>query len=107
MGRFVVAAFRPKAGRQEALRTVVARHRQVLQAEQLVTDRPPYAMQAADGTIVEIFEWRSADAIAEAHRNPAVQALWAEFDAHCDYLPLADLAESKHPFAEFESLDLE
>ena len=48
-----------------------------------------------------------ADAIAQAHRNLAVQALWAEFDTHCDYLPLADVAESRHPFAEFDSLDFQ
>jgi quinol monooxygenase YgiN len=107
MGRFVIAAFRPKAGQQDALRTVLERHRRVLRAEDLVTDRPPYAMLAADGTIIEIFEWRSADSIAQAHRNTAVQALWAECDTHCNYVPLADLAESRHPFAEFESLDLE
>lgn len=107
MGRFVIAAFRPKAGQQDALHSLVERHRQVLRAEQFITDRPPYAMRAADGTIIEVFEWRSVDAIAQAHRNAAVQALWTEFDAHCDYLPLADLAESRHPFAEFENLDLE
>ncbi len=107
MGRIVIAAFRPKAGQQDALRSLVKRHRQVLRAEQLVTDRPPCAMQAADGTIIEVFEWRSADAIAQAHRNVAVQALWAEFDTHCDYLPLVELAESRHPFAEFDSLDVE
>jgi hypothetical protein len=27
---------------------------------------------AAAGTILEVFEWRSADAIAQAHGNPAV-----------------------------------
>ncbi len=106
MGRFVIAAFRPKAGQQDALRSLVERHRQVLRSEQLVTDHPPSAMRAADGTIIEVFEWRSADAIAQAHRNAAVQALWAEFDTHCDYLPLVDLAESRHPFAEFDSLDV-
>jgi quinol monooxygenase YgiN len=107
MGRIVMAAFRPKAGQQDALRSLVERHRQVLRAEQLVTDRPPCAMRAADGTIIEVFEWRSADAVAQAHRNAAVQAIWAEFDAHCDYLPLADVAEARQPFTEFESLDLE
>jgi hypothetical protein len=105
MGRIVIAAFRPKSGQQDALRFLVQRHRQVLRAEQLVTDRPPCAMRAADGTIIEVFEWHSAEAIAQAHRNAAVQALWAEFDTHCDYLPLADLPESRQPFAEFESLD--
>ena len=30
-------------------------------------------MRAADGTIVEVFEWRSAEAIQQAHNNPAVR----------------------------------
>lgn len=107
MGRFVIAAFKPKGGQQDALRSLVQKHRQVLRAEQLVTDRSPCAMRGADGTIIEVFEWCSADAIAQAHRNAAVQAVWAEFDAYCDYLPLAELAESRQPFAEFDSLDFE
>jgi len=49
-----------------------------------ITDKPGYVMRAGDGTIVEGFEWRSAEAIAQAHNNPAVQALWAEFGAACD-----------------------
>lgn len=104
MGRFVIATFRPKPGREAALLAVVRRHWSVLAAEGLVTERPPYAMQAEDGTVVEVFEWRSGDAIDQAHRNPAVQALWAEFEAACDYVPLAALPEAERPFAEFRPL---
>lgn len=106
MGRFVVAAFKPKPGMREQLTTVVEKHWRVLRAEKLVTDRPRYAMEADDGTILEVFEWRSTDAIEEAHRTPAVQALWAEFEAACDYVPLSSLPESQHPFSEFRPLDL-
>ena len=63
-------------------------------------------MRAADGTIVEVFEWLSAEAIDRAHANPAVQALWAEFVAACEYLPLANLPEAQQMFAEFEPLAL-
>lgn len=89
---------------QQQLRAIVEKHWHVLRAEQLVTERPRYAMQAADGTVVEVFEWRSLEAIDEAHRNPAVRALWAEFDVACEYVPIAALAESQRPFSEFEPL---
>ncbi len=106
MGRFVIAAFKPKPGKQEQLLAVVEKHWRVLREQSLVTDRPRFAMQSADGTILEVFEWRSAQAIESAHINPAVHALWAEFELACDYVPLAALAESQHLFAEFEALPL-
>jgi quinol monooxygenase YgiN len=104
MSRFVIAAFKPRPGKQAQLAAVVARHWDVLAAQGLVTHRPRYAMQAGDGTIIEVFEWRSNEAIEQAHRNPAVQALWAEFEEACEYVPLASLDEAGHPFSEFDAL---
>ncbi len=106
MGRFVIVAYRPKPGKEEALAAAVAKHLRVLRSEQLATERSAYVMRAADGTLVEVFEWLSAEAIEKAHSNAAVQALWAEFAAACDYVPLADLAEAKQLFAEFEAVSL-
>ena len=51
-------------------------------------------------------EWRSTDAIAQAHTNAAVGALWAEFGTACDDTPLARLAESQQMFAEFDAVRL-
>ena len=104
MGRFVIVAYRPKPGQDAGLRAAVDKHLCVLRAEGLVTDSAAQVMRAADGTIVEVFEWASAEAIAKAHSNPAVQALWGEFAAVCDYVPLARLAEAQQMFAEFDSL---
>jgi quinol monooxygenase YgiN len=105
MGRFVIVAYIPKPGKDQQLLAAVRKHLQVLQAEQLVTDRPAYVMRAGDGTIVEVFEWRSAEAIQQAHGNSAVQALWGEFGAACDYTPLASLTEAQQLFAEFEAVE--
>ena len=104
MGRFVIAAFKPKPGKQAELLAVVAKHWSVLQSEGLVTQRPRYAMQSADGTVLEVFEWLSSESIEQAHHNPAVQALWAEFEATCEYVPLASLSEAQHPFSEFSAV---
>jgi quinol monooxygenase YgiN len=106
MGRFVIVAYTPKPNKQEQLLAAVRKHLQVLKAENLVTDKPGYVMRASDGTIVEVFEWRSAEAIHQAHTNPAVGALWAEFGAACDYTPLAKLGEAQQMFAEFDAVEL-
>lgn len=103
--RMVIVAYRPRPGQAEALAGVVRRHGPVLRAEGLVTERPFTTCEAADGTLVEIFEWRSAESIAAAHHNPAVQALWAEFFAACEYLPVGLVAESAQLFSEFTPRD--
>ena len=106
MGRFAIAVYKPKDGKRDQLLRVVRKHMEVLRAEQLVGDRSAYVMQAGNGAVVEVFEWLSADAIRKAHELPAVQALWAEFSAVCDFVPLATLPEAQDMFAEFDSLDL-
>jgi putative acetyltransferase len=107
MGRFVIVAYGPKPGMSESLMSAVREHLRVLRDEDLVSDRPAYVMRAKDGTILEVFEWKSAEAIAKAHSSPAVQALWAEFAAACDYRPLSSLTECQQLFAEFDAVDLE
>ena len=106
MGRFVIVAYTPKPGQDEALAAAVRKHLEVLAAERLVTEKPGYVMKAADGTLIEVFEWRDAEAIRAAHENPAVRALWSEFGAACDYTPLARLAEANQMFAEFDAVNL-
>lgn len=106
MGRFVIVAYTPKQSMEQQLLVAVKKHLRVLKTEQLVTDKPAYVMRAGDGSIVEVFEWRSAAAIEQAHGNPSVQALWAEFGAACDYTPLNKLSEAHQMFAEFDAVEL-
>jgi len=106
MGVFVIAAYRPKKGKERLLRDVLKDHLPILRKEELVTDRPPYLMRAADGTFVEVFEWKSAAAVEAAHGNSAVQAMWVRFEEACTYEPLLNLKESKDRFANFEAVDL-
>jgi len=104
MGRIVIAAYRPKPGRGTALEALMQQHHQRLHAEGLVTEREPVLMRAADGTIIEVFEWRSQQAMASAHDNPRVQQMWAEYADVCDYVPLAEIPEARALFAEFEPI---
>lgn len=104
MGRFFIAVYRPKAGCEQRLLGAVRKHAGVLRDEGRVSELPAHLMRAADGTVVEVFEWLSTAAIERAHSNPAVQALWAEFGAACDYVPVAGVAEAQQIFSEFEAL---
>ena len=106
MGQMVIAAFRPKPGKDAELLAVTRDHLPVLRAEGLVTERPSLVLRAQDGTLLEIFEWKSQAAVDAAHANPRVHALWARYEACCDYVTLGDLAEAKALFPPFELVAL-
>ena len=104
MGSISIACYKPRAGCEEALLALVRDHLQPLQAEGLVTERSPTVMRTADGTIIEIFEWVSREAIAGAHQNPVVGELWKRFEAVCTYQTPASLPEFQNMFSHFEPL---
>ena len=104
MGSISVACYKPKPGCESALLELVRGHLRPLRSEGLVTDRASVVMRAADGTIVEIFEWVSQEAIAGAHSNPAVLDLWKRFEAVCQYEIPANIAEFQNMFAHFEPI---
>lgn len=106
MGQIVIACYRPKAGHEADLESLMKEHVPTLRSEGLVTDRTPILGRAADGTIVEVFEWVSREAVEAAHTNPVVLAMWERFGKVCDYVKVSDLKESLDLFAEFKALDL-
>jgi len=104
MGRIVIVAYRPKPDCAAALDRLVADHVPYLRSLGLVSDRAPVVMRAGDGTVVEVFEWISADAIGRAHKSAEVQDLWLQFATVCDYVPVAEVAEAAALFSEFEAM---
>jgi hypothetical protein len=105
MSRGVMVIYRPKKGKDAALLQLVKDHMSILLTQNLVTERAPIIMKAADGSFVEIFEWKSADAIKEAHQNKVVQELWGRFSQVCDYDIPVNVKEFQGLFSEFEILN--
>ena len=103
-GVIVIVAYRPKPGNEKELLELVRSRVPTLKKENLVTDRAPTIMRARDGTIIEVSEWKSQEAIDAAHKNPNVLAMWNKFFALCDCVPLNTLAEAKEMFAGFEPI---
>jgi quinol monooxygenase YgiN len=100
-GVIVICSYRPKPGQADAMKALIREHVPALRKLGLATDRPAIHMQAADGTLIEIFEWVSEDASRGAHENPKVQELWERYAALCEFVPMADVPETAKPFAHF------
>jgi len=104
-GVCVIVAYHPKEGKAEQLLALVQSRVPTLKKEGLVTDRKPVIMRAKDGTIIEVSEWGSREAIDAAHKNPNVLAMWEKFFALCDCVPLKTLEEASEMFAGFEPVN--
>ena len=101
-GVIVIVAYRPKSGKEKETLELVRSRVPTLRKEGLVTDRLPTIMRARDGTIIEVSEWKSQEAIDAAHKNPNVWAMWDKFSAACEFVPLKNLGEAEEMFAGFE-----
>ena len=100
MADVVIVAYRPKPSCETALLDLTRDHVPHLRRLGLATNRPSLVLQARDGVVVEVFEWKPG-AMEAAHAHPEVLALWERYAAVCDYVPLANLAEATELFARF------
>ena len=105
MGQFVIVTFKPIAGKEEELKEIVLNHVPTLHGIGLATSRPAYIMKSKNGSIIEVFEWESQEAIAKAHEHPVVLEMWKKFEAACEYKPLIELEECKEFFPGFEPVN--
>ncbi len=102
MGIIVICSYKLKPGREDEARALVARHVPALRAQDLVTARPAILAHGADGAVVEIFEWASAEKSRSAPANPEIGALWKAMAGVMEFVPLASLPEAQRPFAHFD-----
>lgn len=105
MGRIVIACYKPKPQKAAALAALMRSHLAKLRSEGLVTSRASVMMTADDGTVIEVVEWASEDAIARSHQTPELQALWDEYAEVCEYVPLCEVAGTDDLFAQFAPAD--
>jgi hypothetical protein len=106
MGVMVIVAYRPKPEKEPLLLELAKEHLRILRGQDLATERSPYAMQAHDGTVIEVFEWKSEEAMAAAHTNPVVLKMWERYSGACEIVPLASVKECGDMFAGFVPIEL-
>lgn len=101
MERIVIVGYKPFPGKELELTNLAKTHWEILHRENLVSDRQPIIAKASDGTVIEVFGWKSKDAIEAAHANKAVQNLWKQYAEVCEYIPISTVDECQHLFSEF------
>ncbi len=99
-----VVAYRPKPGKAAELDALTREHVPYLRQQGLATARTPVVAKAADGTVIEVFEW-APGGIDKAHNHEGVQALWTRYAAACEFVPLNTLEETKMMFANFTPVE--
>lgn len=102
--RIVVVGYRPKPGKGPLLEQLLKTHVDRLRKEGLISERQPIIAQASDGTYLEVFGWKSPEAIDQAHTNLEVQKMWEEFSEVCEYVPVGQLSEMSELFSEFKGI---
>jgi len=98
------ATYKPKPAQEDALMKLVARHLPKLRDLGFATDRENYIAKSEDGTIIEVFEWASMNAVNAAHQHPDVSDIWEKMTLVAEFLPINRLSELNSPFADFKLL---
>lgn len=102
--RIVIVGYKPFPGKEKELEKLMKTHVEILRNEGLATERPSIMMRSKDGTIIEVFGWKSKEAIESAHINPAVQKMWQAYGKVCEYIPVGEIEEINNLFSEFTPL---
>jgi len=105
MERIVIACYKPKEGKEKDLLLLMKTHVPKLQEIGLASTRKPIIMKASDGTILEVFGWKSEEAIKLAHSHPVVLQMWQTFEATCDYEKVLNIKELSDLFPEFDAVN--
>ncbi len=77
-----------KPGMEQEFAGLLANHWQTLHTAGLATDEPARVLRAQDqaGNVafIEMFSWKTDDAIKTAHETPAIMQLWEPMGALCE-----------------------
>lgn len=105
MSEIVMAAYKPKAGKESELEALIKKHGPTLLELGLVTNRPALTIKSKDGTYIEIMEWVDADTSAKAHEHPAVAKIWEAMEVISQFRKISDLEEAKTSFSHYKVVD--
>jgi len=105
MERIVIVAYKPLPGKEKALEELMKTHWDTLNKEGLVSNRKSIIAKSSNGAIIEVFGWKSKEAIEYAHTNKAVQEMWQEYARVCEFIPIGQVPESEQLFSEFAPIE--
>jgi hypothetical protein len=98
--RLSIVAYKPKPGKEAELMALTQQHVPYLRSIGLATPREHIIATAADGTVIEVFEWVEGG-VEKAHQHAGLGGMWKRYAEACDFVPLKSLEEAGMMFANF------
>jgi quinol monooxygenase YgiN len=84
----VICTYRIKRRREAAFLKILSRHWPTLRRLGLATRQPATVYRGADKSkktfFIEIFTWKSGEAMEAAHQSPEVMAVWEAMGKHME-----------------------
>ena len=106
----VLAVYRVSKKNQKKLLTLLPRKRRYFLKAGYVTRRPPLLLRSRKNPelFIDIFEWKGGAAVARAHKDPKVLAIWGELGKLCKKIGvgLKNLPEGEGVFPHFDPVDV-
>ncbi|MCI0596362.1 MAG: hypothetical protein L0Z48_07440 [candidate division Zixibacteria bacterium] len=106
----VLALYQVASENEQALLKLIPKKRRYFLKAGYATRRAPILLRSRQNPeiLIEIFEWKSQDAVAKAHQDPKVRAIWDEMDKLCKRIGqgLSEVPEFATPFPHFEPVDV-
>jgi hypothetical protein len=99
-----LAAYRPLADRERALAALLREDLATLRRRGHVTDRPAPLVRTDAGELLVVLEWASEHAVADAHDDAEVLAVWRRKDELAEYISPRELSGADVPFARWTVL---
>ena len=103
MSTSIIVGYRPFPGRTDLVVSILLEIYEAMQRAGLITARRPWIMRSEDGNVVAAFEMTDQYSFAASEKLRDVSVLRARLMGVAERLPLASLAESGQPYAEFET----
>jgi len=106
MSILAIATYKPKTGRENDFLKLLTNHIPTLHSEKLISSKDNYVMHSKNGTIIEIFEWLSREAVDKAYETQCYGSFWQQIGERADVVSLNSLEETGQPFAGFKIINI-
>jgi heme-degrading monooxygenase HmoA len=94
-----LSTYRPRPGKSGELVQFFAEELAALRRRGHVTKRRAPVVRTENDELLVVLEWSSEHAVADAHDDPEVLAVWKRKEQLAEYISPAELAGSDVPFA--------
>jgi hypothetical protein len=104
MHHIALILYSPRKGREQELIEMLQHNIPVMRKLGLVTDREQILAGTKDGSIIQIFEWKSQDSQEQAMAHPVVQEMWLKAGNISEFQKPAAVAEFNEVFSMFKTI---